>query len=317
MPGVPSAPMDDEPTSTLPPPEIAVENPAAIAWWKRKWHPHLPVWSLIAVGVLMLGAIGAAAGASSNKKEIDKLTSERDAVADELAAAEAANEDLASQLESANGLVSETETARDTALEERDQVQDELDQTKDELDQVKGERDDALTTAEQATADLDAIRVRFDPEIQAAIANITNSADATVCSAGDAAGFAGQPIPSLDDVLDPLLATVPDAALPGNDPRQFLPMAALAQRLEDCYSAGENRGTLEGPHGDGLFTVGLEIAAGKWRSDGEGDSCYWQINPDGSPDDITSNHFGNAGGSVTLRAGQEFQSDGCGTWTKV
>jgi hypothetical protein len=32
------------------------------------------------------------------------------------------------------------------------------------------------------------------------------------------------------------------------------------------------------------------------------------------PDDIIDNHFGLAGGTVTVRDGEEFETDGCGTW---
>jgi hypothetical protein len=36
-----------------------------------------------------------------------------------------------------------------------------------------------------------------------------------------------------------------------------------------------------------------------------------------NPDDIISNHFGLAGGTVMLNAGEEFRTEWCGTWKPV
>lgn len=72
---------------------------------------------------------------------------------------------------------------------------------------------------------------------------------------------------------------------------------------------------MEAPTGSGLYRVGENMAPGLWFSDGTADDCYWQISPIGAPDDIIDNHFGYAGGSVTLSAGTTFESDDCGTWT--
>ena len=56
------------------------------------------------------------------------------------------------------------------------------------------------------------------------------------------------------------------------------------------------------------------MAPGLWFSDGTADDCYWEITPTGSSD-IIDNHFGSAGGSVTLSAGQQFDTEDCGSWT--
>lgn len=69
----------------------------------------------------------------------------------------------------------------------------------------------------------------------------------------------------------------------------------------------------------GVTWIGADADAlpGTYRTDGTGSSCYWQISPQGQPDNIINNHFGNATGqSVTLTEGQQFESDGCGTWTR-
>lgn len=67
------------------------------------------------------------------------------------------------------------------------------------------------------------------------------------------------------------------------------------------------------PKGDGFYTVGDEIAAGIWRSNGSGDGCYWARLD--SNQGILDNHYGIAGGSVTIRSSDyEVEFNGCGTW---
>lgn len=67
------------------------------------------------------------------------------------------------------------------------------------------------------------------------------------------------------------------------------------------------------PKGDGYYTVGVEITPGKWESTGTGDDCYW-ARLDGNQN-ILDNHFGNAGGSITVRASDyEVEFIDCGIW---
>ena len=70
------------------------------------------------------------------------------------------------------------------------------------------------------------------------------------------------------------------------------------------------------PKGDGLYTVGVEIAPGKWRSTGTGPSCYWARLDDHQ--NVLDNHFGNAGGTVTiLDTDYEVHFKKCGSWEYV
>ena len=70
------------------------------------------------------------------------------------------------------------------------------------------------------------------------------------------------------------------------------------------------------PKESGFFTVGIEIAPGQWRSTGTGDGCYW-ARLDGNQE-ILDNHFGNAGGTVTVfPSDYEIQFDDCGVWEFV
>ncbi len=67
------------------------------------------------------------------------------------------------------------------------------------------------------------------------------------------------------------------------------------------------------PKGDGFYTVGIEIAPGRWESTGTGSRCYW-ARLDGNQN-ILGNHYGNAGGSITIRATDyEVEFNECGTW---
>jgi hypothetical protein len=67
------------------------------------------------------------------------------------------------------------------------------------------------------------------------------------------------------------------------------------------------------PKKDGFYTVGVEIAPGKWRSDGAGDDCYWARLDDHQ--EILDNHFGRAGGTVTVQeTDYEVGFEDCGTW---
>jgi hypothetical protein len=75
-------------------------------------------------------------------------------------------------------------------------------------------------------------------------------------------------------------------------------------------------GHLTAPKGNGFYTVGVEILPGKWHSTGRGDSCYWARLD--SAQNILGNHFGSAGGTVTIRPDDyEVEFDGCGTWVYV
>lgn len=69
--------------------------------------------------------------------------------------------------------------------------------------------------------------------------------------------------------------------------------------------------------GDGTFIVGIDIAAGTWRSDSP-ETCYWArlAGFSGGMGDVIANE--NGVGFVTIaRTDKGFQSSSCGTWTKI
>ena len=63
----------------------------------------------------------------------------------------------------------------------------------------------------------------------------------------------------------------------------------------------------------GIYMVGIQISPGRWKSMGSDDSCYWErrdINQE-----IIDNHFGYAGGTVTIReTDYEVSFEDCGIW---
>jgi hypothetical protein len=67
------------------------------------------------------------------------------------------------------------------------------------------------------------------------------------------------------------------------------------------------------PKGDGFYTVGVEIVPGRWQSNGTNTGCYW-ARLDGNQD-IIDNHFGSAGGTVTIGSNDyEVEFNDCGIW---
>lgn len=70
------------------------------------------------------------------------------------------------------------------------------------------------------------------------------------------------------------------------------------------------------PKGDGFYTVGIEIMAGRWESTGTGDGCYW-ARLDGRQN-ILNNHFGSAGGAINIAPSDyEVNFSDCGVWEYV
>ena len=71
--------------------------------------------------------------------------------------------------------------------------------------------------------------------------------------------------------------------------------------------------------GDGVFVVGQDMQPGTYRvSAAVTDGCYWAILKTGSNgSDIVQNDLPKGGfPQVTVKAGQDFKSERCGTWVK-
>lgn len=70
---------------------------------------------------------------------------------------------------------------------------------------------------------------------------------------------------------------------------------------------------------EGAWTVGRDFPAGTYRSDGDFAFCYWEITRSGSngQDIVANDNLEGGRPTVTLARGQDFQSQDCGTWTKI
>ena len=115
------------------------------------------------------------------------------------------------------------------------------------------------------------------------------------------------PTPTLTPTITPTPAETPT---PTNTPTPTqtpnLSLTATAQAM----------GVLASSKTDGFYLVGVDIAPGKWHSTGSDDGCYW-VRQDSSQD-ILDNHFGYAGGTMTIRpTDYEVQMDDCGRWVYV
>ncbi len=68
--------------------------------------------------------------------------------------------------------------------------------------------------------------------------------------------------------------------------------------------------------GDGFYTVGIEIAPGMWRSNGQGGGCYWARLD--RFQEINDNHYGNAGVAVYVNAADyEVNFSDCGEFEYI
>lgn len=69
---------------------------------------------------------------------------------------------------------------------------------------------------------------------------------------------------------------------------------------------------------DGVWTVGVDIKAGRYRAVGVSSDCYWMISRTGSNgDDIIENDIPGGGNpQVVLSKGQDFTSQRCGDWVR-
>jgi hypothetical protein len=93
--------------------------------------------------------------------------------------------------------------------------------------------------------------------------------------------------------------------------------AAVAKREKKVSGAEKEKA--DNTIREGTWTVGVDIAAGTYRTTGSvGSTCYWGIYTSGTNgDDIITNDIPGGGRpTVTLSKGQDFNTTRCGTWEK-
>lgn len=85
---------------------------------------------------------------------------------------------------------------------------------------------------------------------------------------------------------------------------------------EDAVEQAEER-IAASQFAGGTYVVGADLKPGEYASPG-GDDCYWEFKTStGSNASIIDNHFGPGRQLVTLSERDIFESDGCGTWSKL
>jgi hypothetical protein len=72
---------------------------------------------------------------------------------------------------------------------------------------------------------------------------------------------------------------------------------------------------------DGQWEVGVDVSAGTYKVTATvdpGAMCYWKITQTGKPDNIIGNDIVKGGKpTVTVKRGQDFTTEDCGTWERV
>lgn len=268
-----------------------------------KWWKGLRWWGKMGVGLGAFVLVGVLAGGGDDEPEVVATTGstaapeesnqpgELDELRDQLEAAEAALADVEDQLASTESQVSQVETERQ---------------------QLLSERDEALAELAAALERAQALELAFDAEIAAARQLFAGGVTAFVCSHQEQ-----NPASRVDvqATVATYLAEHPDqlAALAGYDMETLVSLDQLETERNRCYDEFHQQYLLTRSKGDGFYTVGVEIAPGTWRSDGSGSGCYWARLDRNQ--EILANHFGSAGGSVTIRASDyEVEFSDCGTW---
>lgn len=73
--------------------------------------------------------------------------------------------------------------------------------------------------------------------------------------------------------------------------------------------------------GIGQWEVGVDMAAGVYKVTAAVDPkamCYWKVTQTGKPKHIIANDIVERGTpSVTVKRGQDFTTEDCGTWARV
>ena len=95
--------------------------------------------------------------------------------------------------------------------------------------------------------------------------------------------------------------------------KTFTPAPPTATPNIAQTATAEQLAYLRSDKDDGFYLVGVDIAAGLWRSTGTGSGCYWSLTS--KTGDIIDNHFGMAGGTAYIPASAfQVEFSDCGTW---
>lgn len=67
---------------------------------------------------------------------------------------------------------------------------------------------------------------------------------------------------------------------------------------------------------DGVYEVGVDIAAGRYKTPGTAQTCYWRRSPIDNSSKILENHLGDGAAIATVKVGEQFETKRCGVWTR-
>lgn len=220
--------------------------------------------------------------------------------------------DLSGPLADAEARITELEATVDDLESVLADVTQQRTEARDRAADLDRERNTLQAEVNDQAATIEELLLRYDDEIQRTLATGTVEVTARSCSEVDGTESASRLQRIIDTAVGEWVnrAGLPDTAV------NYLDIPTITRGVEDCFNtAAEARRQeqLRQPKGDGFWTVGEEIAAGTWESQGSGSSCYWaRLDSD---QDILDNHFGSAGGRVTIRSSDtEVEFSGCGTW---
>jgi hypothetical protein len=107
---------------------------------------------------------------------------------------------------------------------------------------------------------------------------------------------------------------------PGSAPRGVVPGPSVIKPPADTSGAGISKANI----GEGIWEVGVDVKAGKYKTDGAQDAsipmCYWDLRTGSETGDFVDQGVVNspeAPGRVTLKKGQFFKTSGCKPWQPV
>lgn len=271
---------------------------------------------------LMVAAVGLAACSNGvSQEDYAALQTERDQLAALGQTLQSDKDTLTGELtteqERASGLEAQLVEAQETLASETARAgaaEGQVTELEGQLSTAQGELTDAESALTDALAEAEALTIAYDPQIQAARAEAGPVAMTLACAMGRA--DARQSLRHDADAVFTELA----GDYPGVDLAAVLDDDAINTEMGRCreeetalIAEEAEQERLTAPRGDGFYTVGDEIAAGKWRSTGTGDDCYWERLD--ANQEILDNHFGSAGGTVTIRPSDyEVRFEDCGQW---
>lgn len=171
--------------------------------------------------------------------------------------------------------------------------------------------------AELEAAKVSAQRDRLQQKVDSRAAQ--QAADEAAAKKAEQTRLAAEQKKAADDAAAAKKAADDAAAAQAEADRQAAEAAAEAQRQADAEAArqaaeAEKRRVIHS--GDGIFLVGTDIDAGRWRTSGDGTSCYYAIlnGLGGGLDDIDSNNNVTGPAIVDLQNGKYLELSHCAEW---